>query len=232
MECSIIDLDSIYLGIYEKGRNAIQNQKEYIDPMIDNLSDTRMGLTVTIRPCVENEGLEVSENIERFIKELAIVEKEQYYYPKEDFHITLLDLIVARKDFKYTKEQVDACVSVVREAIKGVTPLEIEFRGVVASDAAVLIKGYYQNEFEALRQKLRAEIDKSILVHDERYPAKSCHMTVARFRKRLQNRKELLEKLSEYKNSYFGIIKVNKMELVYHNWFDSKKEILEEFYYE
>ena len=27
---------------------------------------------------------------------------------------------------------------------KGVTPLEIEFRGVVASDAAVLIKGYYQ----------------------------------------------------------------------------------------
>ena len=127
MECSIIDLDSIYLGIYEKGRNAIQNQKEYIDPMIDNLSDTRMGLTVTIRPCVENEGLEVSENIERFIKDLAIVEKEQYYYPKEDFHITLLDLIVARKDFKYTKEQVDACVSVVREAIKGVTPLEIEF---------------------------------------------------------------------------------------------------------
>ena len=60
MECSIIDLDiSIYLGIYEKGRNAIQNQKEYIDPMIDNLSDTRMGLTVTIRPCVENEGLEI-----------------------------------------------------------------------------------------------------------------------------------------------------------------------------
>ena len=38
---------------------------------IDNLSDTRMGLTVTIRPCVENEGLEVSENIERFIKDFS-----------------------------------------------------------------------------------------------------------------------------------------------------------------
>ena len=31
MECSIIDLDSIYLGIYEKGRNAIKIKRRYID---------------------------------------------------------------------------------------------------------------------------------------------------------------------------------------------------------
>ena len=78
----------------------------------------------------------------------------------------------------------------------------------------------------------RAEIDKSILVHDERYPAKSCHMTVARFRNGYKTGKSFWKNYLNTKNSYFRIIKVNKMELVYHNWFDSKKEILEEFSYE
>lgn len=225
----MIELEAIYQSIYDKGRNAIQNYKEYIDETIDDPLDTRMGLTLTIRPCIENNGKDVNAKIEEFIDELRKIDGEQYYYPQEDFHVTLLDLIVARQGFQYTTEQVDACMSIAVEAIKNVKPLEIEFKGAVASDGAILIKGYYQDEFEMLRQKIRAEIDKSILPHDERYPARSCHMTVSRFRKQIKNRDKLQEKIMEYRNSYFGALKVKKIELVCHNWFDSKKEILAEF---
>lgn len=229
MTNSIINLDELYQSIYEKGVNAITNHNEYVDLTIDDSSDTRMGLTLTIRPHAENDGIVACKNIENFIDELKEIEREQYYYPQEDFHITLLDLVVARQDFKYTKEQVEACITIAKEAIKDMKPLHIEFQGAVASDGAILIKGYYQDEFEMLRQKIRTEIDKSILPHDERYPARSCHMTVSRFRKQIKNRDKLQEKIMEYRNSYFGELKVKKIELVCHNWFDSKKEILAEF---
>lgn len=67
-------------------------------------------------------------------------------------------------------------------------------------------------------------------MHDERYPAKTAHVTVMRFRQPLAHAQALLDFIEREQQADYGSLTVRQVELVYHNWFDSKKEILQAFY--
>lgn len=82
---------------------------------------------------------------------------------------------------------------------------------------------------ELLRQRLRQSILDNNMNLDERYPTISSHITIVRFKNKLQERKGLIEILKEYENYDFGTLKVSEIELIYHNWYDSKKEVLEKY---
>ncbi|WP_195987042.1 2'-5' RNA ligase family protein [Clostridium sp. D53t1_180928_C8] len=217
-------LENLYESIMNKGITAIENNKEYVDSLIEDKTDTRMGITLAIRPS-ENLKKEIM-NIERKIRE---VENNQYYYPENDYHITLLDIITARQGFIYTTEQVENCKKITINAVKDLKQFEIKLKGVIASDGAIMVKGFYEVEMELLRQRLRQSILDNNMNLDERYPTISSHITIARFKNKIQERKGLIEILKEYENYDFGTLKVSEIELIYHNWYDSKKEVLEKY---
>ncbi|MDN3537120.1 hypothetical protein QPX96_04965 [Limosilactobacillus fermentum] len=52
------------------------------------------------------------------------VEPGQYYYPAQDMHVTVIDLIRATPDFALTPEEEAAYVSAVKLAVEGGTPLK------------------------------------------------------------------------------------------------------------
>lgn len=144
--------ENLYESIMNKGVTAIENNKEYVDSLIEDKTDTRMGITLAIRP---------------------------------------------PKNLK-----------------KKITNIEMKIREV---------------EMELLRQRLRQSILDNNMNLDERYPTISSHITIARFKNKIEERKRLIEILKEYENYDFGTFKVSEIELIYHNWYDSKKEVLEKY---
>ena len=65
---------------------------------------------------------------------------------------------------------------------------------------------------------------KNNLKLEERYKTISSHITIARLKNKLNNPEKFIS-FVEQKN-YFGKMKVESIELCYHNWYDTQKQVL------
>ena len=182
-------------------------------------ADTRMALALLIRI-----GPEVSANISRYLEELKKAEPGLYYYPDEDFHITVMDILRGEPGRKIP-ERIDDYIRCVRSCAAGIRPFQITLDGAAASDNAVMIKGYYEEELERLRVSLRKELAEQGLLLEERYQTFSAHVTAVRIPKRLEHAAEFLSHIETERA--FGQMKAEALELVFHNWYDSKKTVLD-----
>ncbi|MBR1397748.1 MAG: hypothetical protein IJ563_09490, partial [Selenomonadaceae bacterium] len=92
-------------------------------------------------------------------------------------------------------------------------------------------KGYYERELEQFRQLMRQSLKNSGLALknsglalEERYETFSAHITIARIPVKLSNPIKFVDYISS-NEKLFGINNVTNFELVFHNWYDSKKII-------
>lgn len=162
------------------------------------------------------------------MKDIEQCAPELYYYPLTDFHVTILDLQRAKPGLACSSELAQRYTEAIRHAAREICPFEVRFCGMVASDSAVLVKGYYDPAFEVLRQKLRTILRENNLPLDERYETFSCHVTIVRFPCKIVFPMVFTDVISNLANSNFGKFTVDSIQLVYHNWYDSHKEILSE----
>ncbi|WP_242927279.1 2'-5' RNA ligase family protein [Pontibacter vulgaris] len=218
-----------YNHLYQESANKILNNNLTIDTLIDSTTDSRFGITLLIRP-----NAEVKQNIEKFLEEIRLNEPDQYYYPASDLHVTILSIISCYDGFDLFQIAVNQYSDVIRKSLEAVRDFEIEFKGVTVSDAAVMIQGYPKDEsLRNLRENLRENFKQSGLQQsiDQRYSIVTAHITVARFKAKLQNANAFLESLDKYKNHQFGISKVSKAELVYNDWYQRERFVqkLKEF---
>ena len=61
---------------------------------------------------------------------------------------------------------------------------------------------------------------------EERYKTISVHITIARIKDKLKNPEKYISFIENEKDTNFGKMKVESMELIFHNWYDTKKQIL------
>ena len=54
---------------------------------------------------------------------------------------------------------------------------------------------------------------------DARYTIQTAHSTVMRFREKMTDKEALLKTLEEYRNFDFGKFKVERIELMYNDWY-------------
>jgi 2'-5' RNA ligase len=217
-----MELLTLYAGIAERGRACIEECGEQIDGWLQCPErDTRMGITLLIRIPGEMQG-----RILAMEQELLAVEPHQYYYPASDFHITVLDLLAATPGFVYTDALVESYDRVLARTLSLFGPFSISLCGILPSEGAILVKGYYEKALTQIRQMIRQALRDERLPLEERYETISSHVTIARFAARLQNRAALLHILSENAVRDFGEFQVCDLQLVYHNWFDSQKTVL------
>ncbi len=131
-----MDLTAKYQAINQRGTELLLAGGD-IDPWLsDRAADRRRGLSLifTLRLA--------SRNISFALGKLCEVEPGQYYYPAQDMHVTVIDLIRATPDFALTPEEEAAYVSAVKLAVEGGHPFEVAFRGLVASGSAVMAAGF------------------------------------------------------------------------------------------
>ena len=189
------------------------------DAFLDNaLTDNRMSLVVLIRI-----PLDAAEKINSCINELKRIEPNLYYYPAQDFHITVMDVLKGEEG-RSIPPNITEYIRCIEECSEDISPFRIEFDGLTASDNAIMVRGYYDEQLMVFRQKLRDMLKQRGLSLEERYKTISSHVTIARLHSKFRSPEKLLEYIE--KPRVFGTLTVSNMEISFHNWYDSRKEVL------
>ena len=181
-------------------------------------NDNRMALVLLIRISAE-----ISEKIEDRIKSLKEIEPDMYYYPSSDFHIAVMDILKGKEN-RTVPGNISEYISCISECASHISPFNISLDGLVASDNAIIVQGFYDDELLKFREDLRKSFSDNGLLLEERYKTISSHVTIARLKDHYQNPEKLLSFIDE--PCEFGKIKIDKMELSFHNWYDTRKEVL------
>ena len=182
------------------------------------LTDNRMSLVVLIRI-----PLDAAEKIHSCINELKGIEPNLYYYPAQDFHITVMDVLKGEEG-RSIPPNITEYIHCIEECSKDISPFKIEFDGLTASDNAIMVRGYYDDQLMVFRQKLRDMLKQRGLSLEERYKTISSHVTIARLLSKYQNPEKLLDYIEKPRS--FGNMTVSNMEISFHNWYDTRKEVL------
>ncbi len=182
------------------------------------LTDSRMSLVVLIRI---PSG--IVKEINGCIEELKGIEPDLYYYPADDLHITVMDLLGGREGRKIPSN-IAEYIHCAEECCEGISPFKIRFHGLTASDNAIMVRGFYDDPLMVFRQKLRDTLGQRGLPLEERYKTISSHITIARLHSKYQNPEKLLDFIE--KPRAFGTMTVESMEIAFHNWYDTRKEVL------
>lgn len=214
------DINQIYGDMWRNAEEKIRAGTYEMDPLIGASDDTRKGTTV-LSYLNKAEG-KVSRKIMEFLDALAVQEPEQYYYPENELHLTVLSVVSCVHGFML--EDVDQATyqAVFNDAVKSIGPLEIQYRGITASPGCVLVQGFPLNEqLHQLRENLRRVFRDSPLYStiDSRYKIATAHSTIARFQAPLRNHSELLKLLEQYRTYDFGVSSIHHLDLVFNNWY-------------
>ncbi|MCR5343665.1 MAG: 2'-5' RNA ligase family protein [Butyrivibrio sp.] len=183
-------------------------------------NDNRMALVVLIRITSEIAG-----KINKCISELHDIEPDLYYYPCEDFHITVMD-ILRGEEGRELPHNLDDYIKCIRECCSEIDPFKITFDGLVASDNAIMVKGYYDEQLLRFRESLRNSLAVNGLSLEERYKTISSHITISRLYDKYKNPTKLMDYIE--KPHSFGTMTVKNMEISFHNWYDTRKQLLSE----
>ena len=207
--------------------NILLKNKEQIllggikDDFLSNVKDdNRMSLCLLIRIAPD-----ITKKIEKCINELKEIESDSmYYYPSSDFHITVMDILKGELGRKIPGN-INEYITCINECAQNIKTFNIEFDGLTASNNAIMVRGFYDNELQIFRELLRDNFEKRNLKLEERYKTISSHITIARTKDKLKNPEKIINYINN--DTYFGKMKVENMELTFHNWYDTKKNIIE-----
>ena len=219
-----MNLAEHYNQLYKTAAEAILSGKYNLDSHIKDSSDSRFGITLLARP-----SKKVNAEIQQFLNHLKAVEQTQYYYPNSDIHITVLSIISCYQGFNLDKIAVEEYIKTVQQSLVDLDEITIEFRGVTASNSAIMIQGFPSDEsLTALRNKLRENFKNTALEQsiDSRYSISTAHSTVMRFTEKLVNPEKLIEVTEKFRDYNFGIFKVEKLELVFNDWYQREKNTI------
>ena len=205
-------------NIYEKNKQKLLKGGTGDKFLINVKNDNRMSLVLLIRI-----SSEISNKIEKCISKLKNIEPDLYYYPKTDFHITVIDILKGEEN-REIPNNLNEYIECINNCIKEIKPFKIEFNGLTASDNAIMVKGYYEYELQKFRELLRKSLKEKGLSLEERYETISCHITIGRVADNFKNPKDLTKFIEEERK--FGVMEVDALELSFHNWYDTKKKVL------
>ncbi|NQZ80885.1 MAG: hypothetical protein HRT52_07695 [Colwellia sp.] len=213
------DLKSLYSQMWIDSIDKFRCNTCEIDPLINDSTDLRRGITVL--SYFDNS---VEDKISTFLDELKIIEPEQYYYPKNELHLTILSIISCITGFKLSNIDVEAYSSIFKETLKNIDGFKVKYKGITVSPSCILIQGFPdEKQLNHLRNSLRVSFKKAKLdtTIDSRYKISTAHTTAVRCLTPFRNSNNLMRVLSKYKNYDFGTLEVNSLELVFNNWYQN-----------
>jgi 2'-5' RNA ligase len=217
-----MNLADHYNNLYQNSIDEIRTEGCKTDPLIKSPTDNRFGITLLIRPPIL-----VKKRIEIFLNELKNIDNQQYYYPLSDIHITVMSIISCYDGFDLKNISIPNYIRIIEKSIQDVGKFRIKFKGITASTSTIMIQGFYGEILNTLRNNLRINFQKSHLEQtiDKRYSIKTGHSTVVRFQNKLEQENNYLEALEKYKDFDFGEFDVNRVELVFNDWYQRKEHV-------
>lgn len=220
-----MNLQEQYNQLFQESSKAISEGNLIIDSQINDALDSRFGITLLIRPSDE-----IKAQIQLLLNELRAIDSLQYYYPNSDIHITLMSIISCYEGFTLNKIRIEKYVEIIQKSLLEVDKIKIDLKGVTASPSAIMIQGFPTDEsLNNLRDKLRENFKNSNLQQsiDSRYTISTAHSTVMRFQEKLDNPEKMIAVVAKFRDHDFGEFTVNKLELVYNDWYQRKSNTID-----
>ncbi|GGA68865.1 hypothetical protein GCM10011369_08100 [Neiella marina] len=216
-------IQRIYDDMWREFCFALQQRQYQIDRNIHNPADTRRGLTALAY--ISANSRSVSDEIANFIAQLKGVEPAQYYYPVDEVHLTLLSIISCIEGFQLCAIAPGDYVEVFTHALLQSGPIDIEFRGITASPACIVIQGFPVGDgLATLRDTLRRNFNATALKtsFDSRYKLVTAHCSAIRFCSPIDNPERLLDCCQQYRDHHFGTARLSDFELVFNDWYQRR----------
>lgn len=209
-----------YERLWDEAVAAVEgNALEFDRHLPDKSRDLRRGLSLALRPCRA-----VQDSISRFLRELAVVAPDQYFYRPEELHVTVLAIIPGSEAWRERIHLLPAYQSVLGEVLKRHRRFFIWFQGVTASRGGVMIQGFPDDDTLAkIRDDLRVTLRENQLGEqlDARYKITTAHVTVMRFCDDKLDGEGLLALLKARRSANFGETPVENLELILGDWYAS-----------
>ncbi len=224
-----MSLQATYDALREAALPRLACGEVELDPLIDSAQDTRRGITLLTRPPAH-----ITAAIAEMMADFRLTEPEQYYYPPADIHLTILSIISCYPNFKLNEIDPATYSSTLRQIIQLIPAFRITYQGLTTSTGGILVQGFPQsNGLDELRSAIRFAFQNYDFQHsiDSRYKIHTAHSTIIRFKKSLRSPLNLLAKLKKYEHHFFGVFEVNKLELVYNDWYQRAENtvVLDEY---
>lgn len=216
-------MKSIYQTMWRDSLPSIRNNQLAMDGLIDDPKDQRYGLTLVLRPSDK-----IKQQCQLLVQTLRQFEPEQYYYPAEDIHITLLSIISCYDGFQLQQVNLSNYIEIINQSVQCIPPFQLDFKGITTSNAGVMLQGFnHQGTLNQCRQNLRQSLKHSTLQQsvDARYILQTAHSTLMRFRHPLNNPDRFIQILQDYRETDFGRCETAQIELVGTDWYHRKKQV-------
>jgi 2'-5' RNA ligase len=220
----------IYQQLWTEAMGAFERGSPQIDPNVSGKeNDLRRGVTLAFRPSPS-----VQVKVKNLLGRLAGVAPGQYFYRTEELHVTVLSIISGTELWRREIRQLAACRAVINDALLRQPSFKIHFQGVTASPGTVMIQGFPAgNALERVRDELRRAFTRNGLGDrlDRRYKITTAHMTIMRFGRPDADWKQLAALLAENRDTDFGEMEVNRLQLIWGDWYASANvaRILQEY---
>ncbi len=222
-------LQATYDALRQTAIPRLTRGEAELDALIDSTQDTRRGLTLLARPPAP-----IAAALTEIMADFKSTEPAQYYYPATDIHLTILSIISCYPGFKPDKINVPDYCAALRQIIQFIPSFRLSYIGLTASPGGILVQGFPQgNGLDNLRAGLRNSFQSSVIQHtiDQRYRIQTAHSTIIRFKSNILNPPTLVAKLKKYEHRFLGTFEVNKLELVYNDWYQRAQNtvVLDEY---
>jgi len=218
-----MDLNEHYEDLFQSSLQRLQSDQYEVDGEINNPNDSRRGITLLARPDDNTKT-----KVEAFLELLRQIDPGQYYYPPTDLHITILSIISCQSTFTLSQINVTDYCEIIEDALKDIAPFSIEFRGITASPAGILLKGYPEGKaIETIRNLLRERFKNTTLFQslDKRYIIQSVHSTIMRYCQPVSQKPKLVEFIKGHKETILGKFQVDQLELVCNDWYQRADQV-------
>lgn len=217
--------------MWQRFNVALQGYNLSVDHNINSNTDTRRGITALAY--LNKNNSEVAAQIVEFLHGLDAITPNQYVYPINELHITLLSIISCIDGFTLNDIHAPDYSTLFLEILSELPEFQITFKGVTATPNCIVIQGFPEGDVLALlRERLRKAFKASQLRTsiDSRYTITTAHCTAARFclpltsdntsaSNRLNQSELLLAYLQSYRNHSFGTTTIKHVDLVFNDWY-------------
>ena len=209
-----------YERLWRKTSGLLKSGGIQIDPhLLDKTSDSRRGVTLVARP-----EPSVCRQVGKLLREAAAIYPRQHFYKLSELHVTVMAIIPGSESWREEIHRLPACQAALGNVLKNGRPFSVHFRGVTVSPDAVMIQGVpTDGTLTRIRNQLRDAFAAAGLGEnlDRRYKTVTAHLTVMRFSKPEADWQRLLDFLRAHRETDFGEIHFQKLQLIWSNWYAS-----------
>lgn len=226
--------DAASIAVYDRLRQTAMRQLARGDVNTDAClyhidEDKRLGQSLITRP-----DKHLASRIDKVVDLFREVEPDQYYYAPEQLHMTIQSIFTATEKYGIMAKEIHGLKDLIGTSLSRIGEFQVLLEGLSPVPDGIIVKGYSQDSAlntvrSELKERLRAlVIDPGAI---ERYPSKTIHLTVVRYKRQLQNKSGVVDLLEKYKDYRFGIYTVQQLYWVKMDWYltPGKTEILGEF---